>query len=69
MGVGRVGSSPWIFIYGTIIVHRGLNVVFFGLFSVGPPWKRLNSAIFDLFSVGLPLEIFLPTRLLLPNPL
>jgi len=44
---------PWIFKHGTNIVDRGLKVLFFGLsllffglFSVGPPWKRLNSAIF-----------------------
>jgi len=40
---------PWIFIYGTNIVDRGLKVVFFGLFYVATLWKRLNSAIFCYF--------------------
>jgi len=38
MGVGSKGRAPpRIFIHGTDIVDRGLIVLFFGLFSVGPP--------------------------------
>jgi len=44
MGVGRGGKGrpcpPWIFIHGTNIVDKGLKVLFllfFGLFSAGPP--------------------------------
>jgi len=82
MGVGSGGQgdrAPWIFKHGTNIVDRDLKVLFFGhfllffgLFSVGLPWKMLNSAIFRYFLqiFGLffcclpPLENFLPTPLL-----
>jgi len=53
-------GGPWPsldFQRGTNIVDRGLKVLFFGLFllffghfSVGPLWKRLNSAIFGIFA-------------------
>jgi len=57
VGSGEQGAlPPWIFKHGTNIVDRGLKVVFFdlfllffGLFSVGPLWKRLNSVIFLAF--------------------
>jgi len=71
---------PWIFTHDTNIADKGLIVLFFGLFlpffglfSVAPPRKRLNSAIFgtfllflalfSFFSLASPLEIFLPTLL------
>jgi len=73
MGVGSGGQGPYvppyIFIHDTDIVDIGLKVQFFGLFSVAPSWKRLNSAIFRSFCYfrsffrWLPLEIFLPTPL------
>jgi len=69
MGVGsrgRVGGPcslppppPRVFIDGTNIVGRGLKVLFsavlllFGLFSVGPHWKWLNSAILRYFIANL----------------
>jgi len=34
---GRGAVPPWIFIYGTNTIDKGLKVLFFGLFSVGPP--------------------------------
>jgi len=34
---GRGGPwPPWIFVHGTDIIDKGLIVLFFGLFSVGP---------------------------------
>jgi len=38
-GKGAMSSLPWIFIHGTDIVDRGLNVLFFGIFFVAlsPP--------------------------------
>jgi len=46
------------------MVARGLKVLFFGLFPLAPPWKRLNSANFRSFFVApSPLENFLPTPL------
>jgi len=50
MGVGSGEQEdcgpPWVFKHGTNIVDKGLKVLFFGsfllffgLFSVGPPWK------------------------------
>jgi len=55
--------SPWIFIHDTNIVDRGLIVLFFGIFSVGPTWKRLNSAISRFL-----FAIFLVFFLLAPHP-
>jgi len=69
--------SPWIFMYGTDIVDRGLIVLFFdlllffSLFTVGPsPGRGSILLFFDLFAIfrafircPLPLEIFLPTPL------
>jgi len=60
MGVGSGGQGgpwpPWIFIDGTDIVHKGLTVLFLGLFCYflvfflfRPPWKSFNSAIFRSF--------------------
>jgi len=53
MGVGsEARGGPWppcIFIHGTDKVEGGLMVLFFGF----------------VFSVGLPLEIFLPTPLVM----
>jgi len=61
MGVGsgeQGGRGPsWIFKHGTNIVNTvdakkcyfSFFLLFFGLFSVGPLWKRLNSAIFRYF--------------------
>jgi len=85
MGVGSGGQGvdrgpPWIFIYGTNIVDKGLKVLFFGvfllffgLFSIGPPGSGLRVLFFNIFLVffGLfpsppPLKIFLPTLLVVP---
>jgi len=55
MGVGSGGCvswPPWIFIHGTDIVDRGLIVLFFSLFSVGPPGRGLIVLFFGLFSVA-----------------
>jgi len=69
-GAGEPWPS-WIFIHGTNIVDRGLKVLFFvlfllffGLFSVVLPWKRLNSAIFLYFllSFGLFFRYPLPGK-------
>jgi len=55
MGIGRRAVPPWIFKHGTSIVDKGSKVLFFGfllffgLFSLAPSWKRLNSAIFGIF--------------------
>jgi len=56
MSVGSGGQGggawpPWIFIHGSNIVDRGLIVLFFSLFFVAPN----------------PLEIFLPTPLVMIN--
>jgi len=57
MGVGSGGQGgrvpPWIFIYCTDIVERGLILLFFGLFSVGPPRRSLIVLFFCFFS-GVP---------------
>jgi len=78
MGVGSGGQgavAPPGFSY-MVLFSRSLFVIFqsfllfFGLFSVDPSWKRLNSAIFGrfcyfsaFFSLPPPPEIFLPTLL------
>jgi len=65
---GQGAWPSWIFIHGTDTVDRGLIVLnfvffllFFGIFSVGPPRKRLNSAIFWSFFVAPSLETFSDT--------
>jgi len=70
-GGGGGGGGPRVFKNGKkASPERGLIVLFFGLFSVGLPWMRLDSAIFRYFSaifrcfffpVTSPQEIFLPT--------
>jgi len=46
---GRGRGAPWIFIHGTNIVDKGLKVLFFGLYSVGPPGRSLIVLFFGLF--------------------
>jgi len=58
-----MAPPPWIFIHGTNIVDRGLKVLFFGVFKL---FFGAYQLFFGLFSVAPPpLEIFLPTPLLL----
>jgi len=67
---GRRQRGPWPPGF-SIILNRGLNVLFFGLFLLPPPRKKLHSAIFRYFLLIFslffrcppPLEIFLPTPL------
>jgi len=80
MGVVRgVGGSKrvmpsWIFIYGIDIKDRSLIVLFFGLFSVGPPGKGFivlffgRYLLFFVFLVAPLPEIFLPTPFMLNPP-
>jgi len=58
MGVdsgGQGGPCPaWIFIHGTDIVDRGLNVLFFGLFSAVSPGRGLIMLFSIFFRSPLP---------------
>jgi len=54
-GAGGGPWPPWTFIHGPDIVDGGLIVLFFGLFSVGPPGRGLIVLFFGLFLLFLGL--------------